>query len=409
MSSTPPTGHRTVRELLTHAKDAAELMVDLAYASVFFDDHGLAREVRRLEQVLDDDLTDLRQRCMLAARTLEDAAGLAGVLALAGAIEEIADAAEDIASVTLGSLGIPAELRDDLRHAAETVARVTVGDQRTLTGRSLAELQLPARTGMWIIALRRDDRFLYGPGGEHALQVGDVLFLQGPVRGVDRVRELAGETPRESPTPTQQPQLSELDRAVDLCIELKEASETAVGLAYSAILLRDPALAAEVAAIETRTDQLWSELEGWALDAAADADDPHTLRGLFHLAAASERIADAARAMTRLVESDAPPHPVVAQALGQADEVVADAAVAAGSDAAGRTLGELDLHTTTGMEVLAIRRGLRWLYRPRGTRLLEVGDRLLALGPVEGVGRLRGVCGDARPVDQLVAAPGGRA
>lgn len=408
MSSTLLAGHRTVRELLTHAKDAGELMVDLAYASVFFGDQALGREVRRLEQVLDDDLADLRQRCMLAARTPEDAAGLAGVLALAGAIEVIADAAEDIATVTLRELGIPTELRDDLRHAAEIVARVKIRDERELTGRTLAELELPAHTGMWIIALRRGDEFLHGPGGELTLQVGDVLFLQGPVDGIDRVRELAGGTPHELPPPTQRPRLSGLDRAVDLCVELKDASETAVGLAYSAILLQDRALAAEVAAIEARTDQLWFDLEGWALDAAADVDDPQTLRGLFHLAAASERIADAARAMTRLIEGDEPPHPVVAQALGQADEILADAHVATSSEAAGQSLGELGLHTTTGMEVLAIRRGSRWLYRPRGSRQLAAGDRLLVLGPHEGVGRLRDLCGDERHPDQLVTRPDDR-
>ena len=398
-------GRRSVRELLTHAKDAAELTVDLAYASVFFGDHALGREVRRLEQVLDDDLADLRERCMLAARTPEDAAGLAGVLELASAIEEIADAAEDIATVTLRGLGVPGELRDDLRHAAEIVARVKVRDDADLTGRPLARVELPARSGMWIIALRRGDEFLYGPGGDTTLQVGDVLFLQGPADGVDVVRALAGGTPHQLPPPTEHPRLSELDRAVDLCVDLKDASEVAVGLAYSAILLRDRALADEVAAIEARTDQLWADLEGWALEAAAEADDPHTLRGLFHIAAAAERIADAARAMTRLVDSDEPPHPVVAQALGEADEVVADAFVAARSEADGRTVAELALHTTTGMEVLAIQQARRWVYRPRPSRRLAADDRLLTLGPHEGVDRLRELCGDARPSDELVTVP----
>lgn len=109
--------------------------------------------------------------------------------------------------------------------------------------------------------------------------------------------------------------------------------------------------------------------------------------------------------MTRLIEADEPPHPVVAQALGQADEILADAHVASSSEAAGRSIGELRLHTNIGMEVLAIRRGPRWLYRPRGSRQIAAGDRLLVLGPHEGVGRLRDLCGDERHPDQLVAGP----
>ncbi len=139
----------------------------------------------------------------------------------------------------LKDLGIPPELRDDLRHAEEVVARVKIREENELEGLSLRDLELPARTGMWVIAIRRDLDWVYGPGGDEQLREGDVLFLQGPGEGVDRVRELAGGTPHQLPPPVVGKKLSNLDRAVDLVIELKNASEVAVGLAYSAILLRD--------------------------------------------------------------------------------------------------------------------------------------------------------------------------
>lgn len=388
---------RTVKELLVGAKNAAELMVDLAYAAVFFGDDDLAREVLRLEDEMDVLLVELREVCMLATRTPEDAEQLSGVLSLAVSIEGIADSAEDIARVVLKDLGVPTELRDDLRHATETTARVKVREENQLAGRSLRELEFPARTGMWVIAVRRDVDWVYGPEADEVLREGDVLFLQGPPEGIDIVRELAGGTARHLPPPVENPKLSHLDRAVDLVIELKNASEVAVGLAYSAILLRDPSLAAEVSVIEDRSDDLWHGLEGWVLRAAAELEDPEQLRGLLHLAAASERIVDAAQSMTRIIETDEAPHPIIAQALAQADEVVADAIVVAGSEVDGRTLGELKIHTRTGMEILAIERAGRWVYRPRSGRRLEVDDRLLAVGPEEGAARLREWTGDDRP------------
>ena len=36
---------KSVKDLLVELKDASELMVDLAYAAVFFNDEKLAREV----------------------------------------------------------------------------------------------------------------------------------------------------------------------------------------------------------------------------------------------------------------------------------------------------------------------------------------------------------------------------
>ena len=391
-----PIENRTVKEILGEAKDAAELMVDLAYAAVFFDDDELAHEVLRLEERMDQSLVELRKVCMLATRTPEDADRLAGVLSMAVSIEGIADSAEDIARVVLKDLGVPRELRDDLRHATEVTARVKIRPENELEGRPLRELELPARTGMWIIAVRRDVDCLFGPDGDEVLREGDRLIAQGPPQAIETLRELAGGTAREVTPPPEDTQLSNLDRAVDLVVELKNASEIAVGLAYSALLLRDRSLATEVSVIEDRSDDLWHGLEGWVLRAAAEAEDPEDLRGLLHLAAASERIVDSAQSMCRLVEQD-DVHPVIAQALAETDEIVADAFVDDGSVVVGRTLGELKLHTQTGMEVLAIERGGRWVYRPRRTRTLEAGDRLLAVGPEEGAARLREQVGDDRP------------
>ncbi len=398
---------RTIKDMLVGAKDAAELMVDLAYAAVFFGDEAIAQEVLRLEDIVDELLVELRAVCMIAARTREDADQLAGVLSMAVSIEGIADAAEDIARVVLKDLGIPSELRDDLRHATEVTARVKIREENQLESASLRDLELPARTGMWVIAIRRDVEWMYGPEPEDVLREGDVLFLQGPKEGVDHIRELAGGTPRELPPPPQRAKLTNLDRAVDLVVELKNVSEVAVGLAYSAILLQDLSLAAEVGVIEDTSDELYHQLEGWVLRAAAELEDPDELRGMLHLASAAERIVDSAQSMTRVIEDEGQPHPIIAAALSEAEEIVADADVAEGSAAAGRTLSELRLHTQTGMEVLAIQRRGRWIYRPKRARTVEAGDRLLAIGPEEGAPRLRELCGDLRPEgdDGWIASP----
>ncbi|MEX2549125.1 MAG: TrkA C-terminal domain-containing protein [Nitriliruptoraceae bacterium] len=388
---------RTVKELLVEAKDAAELMVDLAYAAIFYGDDGLAREVLRLEDRVDELLVELRAVCMVASRTRDDADQLAGVLSMAVAIEGIADSAEDIARVVLKDLGVPAELRDDLRHATEVTARVKIRSENQLEGTTLGDLELPSRTGMWIIAIRRDVDWVFGPEGDEVLREGDVLFLQGPRHGVDEVRQLAGAPARELPPPPERGKLSHLDRAVDLVVELKNVSEVAVGLAYSAILLRDVSLAAEVSVIEDRSDELFHQLEGWVLRAAAELEDPEELRGMLHLAAAAERIVDSAQSMTRVIEDQVHPHPIIAAALSEADEIVAEAIVAEGSEVAERTLGELRLDTEIGMEVLAVQRDQRWTYRPRRGHRMRAGDRLIAIGPEEGAPRLRAWCGDIRP------------
>ena len=92
-------------------------------------------------------LRRLRTMAMLAARSPEDAEGMAGVLWIADAIQKIGDAASDVARVIAARLGIPDALRPDLRHADEMTARVRVRDEAPAIGQTLRELSLPTETG----------------------------------------------------------------------------------------------------------------------------------------------------------------------------------------------------------------------------------------------------------------------
>ncbi len=386
-----PEAPRTVKDLLAEAKDVSELMVDLAYAAVFFGDDRIAQEVIELEHKMSLIIERLRQIAILAARSPEDAEAMAGVLGMASAMEKIGDAAEDIARVVLKDLGVPSELRDDLRHAEEVVARVRLRDENQIEGKALEELALPSETGMWVIAIRRDVQWIFDPDGDEVLAGGDVLFLQGPEEGVDLLRELAGAPRRDLREPAEKT-LTGIDRAVDLLVEMKNASEVAVGLAYSAVLFHDKGLSSEVASLEDATDEMQHELERWVLRAVGEGADSDELRGLLHLAFASERIADAAQEMTWLVEREEEPHPIIAEALAEADEVVAEATLGKDCAADGRSLRALSLRTETGMDVLAVQRGGRWIYRPRGALTLQAGDRVLAVGPEDGASALEDLC-----------------
>ena len=133
--SDPDDQPRNVKDLLVEAKDASELMVDLAYAAVFLNDEKLAEEVENLEQRLYGYLRRLRTFAVLAARSPEDAEQMGDVLWIAGAIEKIGDAASDIARVIQARLGIRSDHQfDRLRQAAERIstARLEGAYQRLL-------------------------------------------------------------------------------------------------------------------------------------------------------------------------------------------------------------------------------------------------------------------------------------
>jgi uncharacterized protein with PhoU and TrkA domain len=148
-----------------------------------------------------------------------------------------------------------------------------------------------------------------------------------------------------------------------------------------------------VTKLEDRLDEMREQLELWVLRAGAETIDPSALRGLLHLGGASEEIGDAAQQLVWLVEEEEEMHPVLAVALAEADDVVVQYPIAAGSALEGATVGSRRLGDDTGFHLLAIRRGGRYLYRPPGREQLHAGDEVLATGPWEGRATLAGQCG----------------
>ena len=96
--------------------------------------------------------------------------------------------------------------------------------------------------------------------------------------------------------------------------------------------------------------------------------------------------------MTWYVEHGEELHPVVRMALEETEEIGVEAVVEPGSSADGKSLRELRLQTETGMSVLAVQRGRRWVYRPRSRFTFQAGDRLIAVGPEEGTEELDALC-----------------
>jgi uncharacterized protein with PhoU and TrkA domain len=384
---------RNLKAMLSEAKDTSELMVDLGYASLFFADTRMADEVTELEERLTELIHEMREVCVLAARSKRDAEQMSSVLHVVSAIERMGNAAVDVSRIVTHRLGIPPALVADLAAAEEVSHRVRIRAGSAFAGRKLEDVELPKKVGMRVVAMRRGREWLFDPDGQDMMLPDDVVILRGARESIDEVRELAGAPEWRTAAVEEEPAITDLDRAVDVLVDMKNVSEAAVGLAYSALLLRDVGLAAQVSQLEDRLDEMREQLELWVLRAAAETVDPSGLRGLLHLGAASEEVGDAAQQLVWLVEQDEEMHPVLAVALGETDDVVVQYPVAAGSALDGALVGGTQLGDDTGFHLLAIRRGGRYVYRPRGRIRLEAGDEVLASGPHDGRAALAEQCG----------------
>lgn len=180
-----------VRDLLVEIKDLSESMIDLAYSAALFDSRALAEEVIEMERRVDTMAYILDMSAMVAARDAKDAESLVGVSVVATAADKISDAAGDIATIVLRGIGIHPIVREAFEKVEERLTRVETNPNSILVGKCLGELELAAKMGVDIIAIRRNKEWIVNPKDEENIRPGDILIVRGAPLGIEEVEGLA--------------------------------------------------------------------------------------------------------------------------------------------------------------------------------------------------------------------------
>jgi len=169
---------------------------------------------------------------------------------------------------------------------------------------------------------------------------------------------------------------------------LKDTSELMIDLSYSSLLLNSRELAEEVQELEKHVDKLHTEFELLVLSSGFKPEDSKDFLGLIRLGIVAEEIADAAAEIADVILKVSEPHPILKQVIREAEETVARVRVPRNSSLVRKRLRDAEIAEETGMWVLVIRRGKRWL-RPRPNTVIKAGDVLIASGYAEGVEDLK--------------------
>lgn len=183
---------KTAEDIVLEIKDKSELMVDLAYSSVLYDNKTIAEEVYDLENLVDNLYRSLQKKSLEDVKngeySIDDALTL---LRIAHAGEQIADAAQEIADVELRDVELHPILKMSIRESDVVFTRVKVEPQSILCGKTLGQLKLASETGMMVIAMRHKEKWLYGPNKNTKVDPHDILFAKGPEDGEKHLVDLA--------------------------------------------------------------------------------------------------------------------------------------------------------------------------------------------------------------------------
>lgn len=189
---------KTAEDMVLEIKDKSELMIDLAYSSLLYDNKVIAKEVYDLENLIDNLYQDIQKNALREVQkgklTPDDALTL---MKLAQAGEQIADAAQEIADVELRDVELHPILTMSIRESDVVFTKVRVEPKSILCEKTLGQLKLGSETGMLVIAMRHKERWLYGPNKKTRIDSGDILFAKGPEDGEKHLINLAAGVAKE--------------------------------------------------------------------------------------------------------------------------------------------------------------------------------------------------------------------
>ncbi len=370
----------SLKDLLVRIKDLAEIQLDLAYTSVIYEDKEAAEQALKLEDKITEYLSQAIIRALMACRDIELAEKLLALIRFAGALEDISDAAADIAKLTIENIPLGA-FRVMLMHADEVTIRARIM-RDDLEDKAIEDLE--KMTGMRIVAVKRHKKWILNPPPKFRVWRDDVLYLSGPEeRANEALLILSGE--KEEATEVR---ISEHMRTFfDFLISMKYIAETSLALSYYALLSGDVTLAREVEHLEQWVDYMRDILDVYTLKMSRHFNEVESLRGFFRLIDATEEITDAAYRLSQIVLKGIDVSPLFKIILDESDEKVASCVVSAGSRIAGKTIGELDLEKTYGIFLLGMRRGRTWYFSPEDTMRIAPGDVIIIRGSYVSVSR----------------------
>jgi len=185
-----------IADLIADMKNMSELMVGLSYSAVTFYNKEIANEVRDLEESMDLMKEELEILVIEAARGVTERSNFdefRGLLHVAVSSEVISDAAYEIADVVLRDIRLHPVFLASIEESDEIILKMEVKNA-AIFRKTLKELKVETRTGMFILAIRRKEgKWVYNPSGSVEIRYGDLLIMRGPREGEDRMREICGD------------------------------------------------------------------------------------------------------------------------------------------------------------------------------------------------------------------------
>ena len=179
-----------LHKILIEMKNISELMIDLAYSAVIYNNKEIAEEVMYLGEMVRSLNIQLQRRAIEKAIVEKSVDEPLVVIRMGDVAEDMAEAAIELAYVVLKEIEPHPILKESLKEFDITIVRFRVHESSALVGKSLGSVRLASETGMWVIAIKRGEKWLFGPDESTVINVNDIVIAKGPLEGARKLKKI---------------------------------------------------------------------------------------------------------------------------------------------------------------------------------------------------------------------------
>ncbi|MFO7795799.1 MAG: potassium channel family protein [Promethearchaeati archaeon] len=169
--------------------DISETMTELALAALFFNNYEVAEDVLEMEELMDGLNIKFEKDLLELTNLIDNPRDLVGILRIVFSCELISDAAGNIAESIIKGFEPHKILQKAIAETSEIVVRETLSEDSYFRGKTYKDVQDKRyKRGFHIIALKREDKWIYSFKQDFTFEKGDLVIGLGPKESVNEWR-----------------------------------------------------------------------------------------------------------------------------------------------------------------------------------------------------------------------------
>lgn len=175
---------------LTEMKNLLELMIDLSYSSILFNDKTMAEDVFELEEKMDVLLQNMSREIMLSRLPPNEVETMLPVLKIASASEEVSDSLRNVAEVSYHKLDKHPVILEALEETKSRPYRLVANQKSPYLNTAISTDELITKTSFRLLGFKKNGGdWVYNPDKTPKIKSGDIIILKGPTRNKQKLEK----------------------------------------------------------------------------------------------------------------------------------------------------------------------------------------------------------------------------